>query len=741
MTALTRSKVRRTSVFFLSLSALGAMSGCENGEPWGVAGPESTLDDLQIELQISGVRGVDSPMAVAVNAIHESGEPLAGIQGYLRFDPSELQYLGQPLEGEDLVLVNAKRAAEGELRILSENIHGLPSRAAVLAFRPLCGSCDGNLSYRLEVAETRSAVPIWSADISGKTIEVSDLTAPENPRVLGIDDWAARLAPDLIDEATPTLERVPGMYRENLLFGDAIPDGVVNVLDSYLIANVSVGNIELIVDSDYSPAHDAVVTGNVLPFNLPGLGELGDDLEPGVEANGTRVINVLDITAIKRESVGFDQNVVGEVIPGRAPITTNRVILSGDITEDRTLYSDTIYELQGTVQVYNYATLTIQPGTRIEGDRDTFGALVIHRGADIVAEGTYLLPIVFTCDISHPDRGCWGGVTINGFGPLNNTEVIGSFELTREGTGTYGGNLVEDSSGVLRYVRIERTGRYFSFGRMPGLSLMGVGSGTVIDRVQVHRGSGDGVFVSGGKVDMTNIVLTDNGDVANGGSGLRWDDGWGAYSFDSTTPTPGGRVQFLIVRQDAGGQNAIRGSSSPESEDGPSRSIPQVYNATIVGYPGSLDTTVVFERATGGVLRNSIVLGSGGTGAGVDVDGTDACLMLGNADGIRIENSIFFGNSPDFTTGPADCDVGAYALDPAQMNRVLDPAITSPFGAWAADFRLLADSPALLDAVSPPADGFFDTTALFIGAVPARSLTGSSIPWFSGWTRWGGEYY
>src|SRR5688500_8022391 len=64
-------------------------------------------------------------------------------------------------------------------------------------------------------------------------------------------------------------------------------------------------------------------------------------------------------------------------------------VLSADITSNRTLFADTVYTLRGFVHVANGATLTIQPGTRIEGDFNTLGsALFITRGARIMACGT-----------------------------------------------------------------------------------------------------------------------------------------------------------------------------------------------------------------------------------------------------------------------------------------------------------------------------------------------------------------
>jgi hypothetical protein len=47
-----------------------------------------------------------------------------------------------------------------------------------------------------------------------------------------------------------------------------------------------------------------------------------------------------------------------------------------------------------------------------------------------------------------------------------------------------------------------------------GLTLNGVGSGTIIDFVQIHGGLDDGVEMFGGTAQMKHMVLTNNGDDA-----------------------------------------------------------------------------------------------------------------------------------------------------------------------------------------------------------------------------------
>jgi len=56
--------------------------------------------------------------------------------------------------------------------------------------------------------------------------------------------------------------------------------------------------------------------------------------------------------------------------------------ITTDITADRTLFADTVYTLKGFIHVTNGKTLTVQPGTKIQGDFNTLGSsLIVMPGA------------------------------------------------------------------------------------------------------------------------------------------------------------------------------------------------------------------------------------------------------------------------------------------------------------------------------------------------------------------------
>ena len=130
------------------------------------------------------------------------------------------------------------------------------------------------------------------------------------------------------------------------------------------------------------------------------------------------------------------------------------------------------------------AVLTIEPGTVIYGG-DTRATLFIQRGAKIMADGTDRRPIVFTSPQRVGSRAQldWGSLVVLGNAPINVAVGTAFLEGLPSTPGyNYGGTNAADSSGVLRYVRLEFGGFPIATDReINGLTLGGVGSGTVID--------------------------------------------------------------------------------------------------------------------------------------------------------------------------------------------------------------------------------------------------------------------
>jgi len=98
-----------------------------------------------------------------------------------------------------------------------------------------------------------------------------------------------------------------------------------------------------------------------------------------------------------------------------------RIVVQGEITGTVNWVNTNVYELQGFIYVVDGAVLTIQEGTRIEGDKATKGTLIIERGGKIEAIGTANAPIVFTSELPSGQRsyGDWGGIVLCGRATTN----------------------------------------------------------------------------------------------------------------------------------------------------------------------------------------------------------------------------------------------------------------------------------------------------------------------------------
>jgi len=211
------------------------------------------------------------------------------------------------------------------------------------------------------------------------------------------------------------------------------------------------------------------------------------------------------------------------------------VDVTGAITESTTWTSDKIYKLNQKVVVDAGATLTIQEGTIIKGTPGTgslASALIVARGAKINAVGTPSKPIVFTSssdnieigqtegtNLDENDRGLWGGLIILGNAPCSFSGDI--LEAQIEGIpaddtfGLYGGTDPADNSGVLSYISIRHGGALIGEGNeINGLTLGGVGNGTIINNIEVVANVDDGIEFFGGTVNASNLLVWAQGDDA-----------------------------------------------------------------------------------------------------------------------------------------------------------------------------------------------------------------------------------
>jgi hypothetical protein len=434
------------------------------------------------------------------------------------------------------------------------------------------------------------------------------------------------------------------------------------------------------------------------------------------------------MTSLKRAGGLLAVLLIASSFLGPQGMTQSNVFVSGRITSDTTWTRNHIYVLQGTVFVEN-AALTIEAGTRIIGDGGTIGTLVIARTGQIFAEGRADAPIVFTSDQAAGNRGRadWGGLIINGDAPIN---VPGGEAFGEGDTGVYGGDNENDSSGVLRYVRVEYAGIEFSpDNELNGIAFQGVGRGTEVEFVQVHFNKDDGLEFFGGTVDVKYALVTGIGDDC-----FDWTEGWQ------------GRGQFWIAQQHGDdADQGIEADNNAENNDLEPRANPTLYNLTLLGDPdmnegAESDEGILLREGTAATIRNTIVMGFKEVGLNINDSATFTVAAEGD---IKLGNMIFFDNNPNFADDPGE---GPFTTKEfAERNStivVMDPMLRGPFDLTSPDFRPLSESPAVtgeLPVMLPPNDGFFEP-ARFIGGISNERDPNPDAPylgnWLAGWTNY-----
>lgn len=347
------------------------------------------------------------------------------------------------------------------------------------------------------------------------------------------------------------------------------------------------------------------------------------------------------------------------------------------------------------------STLRIEAGTTLRGLPASF--ISIMRGSQILAEGTAAKPIVFTSLArTERKRGEWGGLVINGNAPINRCRAGASTcEAISEGIKVrevkFGGNQPEDNSGVLKYVRVEFAGYPISpDNELNGITFNGVGSSTIIENIQVHMNSDDGIEFFGGTASAKYVVLTDNEDDS-----LDWDMGWQ------------GRLQFVLIDQGTDQvDNGIEADNLQSPMSANPRSRPLISNMTMVGSPKS-GYGMLLRRGTGAEISNSIVMGF--KKACIDIDDAETFNNAPTATGITMSHMIL-DCAKSFELENGDAFVTEKFLKSQENVQVSSASLLG----WLPR----PGSPALRGG-STPEDLFFEPVE-FIGAM-------GSINWAQGW--------
>jgi hypothetical protein len=303
-----------------------------------------------------------------------------------------------------------------------------------------------------------------------------------------------------------------------------------------------------------------------------------------------------------------------------------------------------------------------------------------------MAMGTADQPIVFTSDAPAGERtaGDWGGLVLNGAAPAN---CVGFPDCPAEGliNTVYGGNDPNDSSGVVRYVRVEFAGRTLTVDNELNLFTMnGVGAGTTVEFVQAHIGNDDGVEWFGGTVKANHVVATGAADDL-----FDWQIGFTGglqYAYGAQN---GGRI-------DPDGSNGFEGDNNEDDFEAEPRSNPKMCNVTLIGAKGQPGGSVpalgmLLRRGTIGQFAKMIVTDFNDAGIQIrDMSTIDqACDQNGDPTGaLLVQDSIFF-------------DLGADGVTYASNHSSTEGAVcqtTDLFADWQASNGVVTTDPGLPDA-------------------------------------------
>ncbi|MEZ5055162.1 MAG: hypothetical protein R2807_10450 [Chitinophagales bacterium] len=413
------------------------------------------------------------------------------------------------------------------------------------------------------------------------------------------------------------------------------------------------------------------------------------------------------------------------------------VELSGNITGNRVLDRDTVYRLNGVVNVgidsiqnSNVAQatgiLTIESGTVIVGKKGTTGenpgTLVIHRDSKIYAEGTASKPIVFTSAELTKQPGDWGGLVICGRAKNN---LPGGYATLEGGYGAHhGGTNDADNSGILKYVRLEYAGYpILTDKEINTLTLGSVGSGTTISHIQASYGLDDAFEWFGGTVNCDHLI-----------SFKTTDDDFDC-DFGYT-----GKVQFAVAFRSSNLADPVSGSNCFEVDNDGSGTTnepftaPTFSNVSIFG-PKQDSTTSIdanFKRALHLRRSNKIKIYNSffsGFPQGIVIDGVNTKSYAENNE-LQIKNCVlslmnnWTGYTP-YKSDQAGFNVGDWFLDASRNNQTTTDVASAGYSfsqiyqTTTPNF-LLSNSAALLNGASfSGLTGF--TVVDYIGAFDATN--------------------
>lgn len=337
---------------------------------------------------------------------------------------------------------------------------------------------------------------------------------------------------------------------------------------------------------------------------------------------GILAISAAFLTSCSSDDSGKEEGPTSTFVPN--PLDFKGAINDGEVILDASV----VYKLTGKIQVNSGATLTIPAGTRIEGVGETASYIAVAQGGKINVNGTAANPVIMTSGLATKAAGNWGGLVICGKAPINRVSGGATTAQSEVADLTYGGTMNDDNSGSITYLVVEYAGAAFNTEKeFNGVSLFGVGSGTVFQNVQAIHGADDGFEFFGGSVNTSNLISIGNEDDQ-----FDWTEGW-----NGTNTNWYGKISFGKGNRGIEADNFEFGfANTPISN-------PAITNITLVGPGSTADGTIYaenqafkFRRGTKAIISNAFL---SGWKTGIDIEHDETIAFVGTA--LKVTNVAF----------------------------------------------------------------------------------------------------
>lgn len=476
----------------------------------------------------------------------------------------------------------------------------------------------------------------------------------------------------------------------------------------------------------------------------------------------------LSITACRKIETDGEKEVIVITQPGTGGPTGKRVNLEKYIDKDTTLYKVDENIITGIVYVKAGVTLTIEKGATVKAAYAgaNTAALIVNRGAKLMAVGTQEEPIVFTSASPTPLSGDWGGIVLLGKATINSNNggaeglyvPEGGFTINNAAKDGYAGSgdalvptpVNDDNSGTLQYVRIEYAGYAFQPNQeINSLTMAGVGSGTTIDHIQVSYAKDDAFEWFGGTVNCKYLIAyktqDDDFDTDNGYNGSVQ---FGLIIRDSSIADVS-KSEAFESDNDASGSNRLpqtKAVFSNVTAFGPQATPSNIGNSNYQGAAVQIrrnSSISIFNSVFSGWATGILIDASTGTPTETNIF-TAATLKLS---GIVISSCkkpiAFTVGSNANTTGKTEADITGW-FNSDTKNRIVTQGAEQtiyvrPFDYTSPDWQPFGNSVVVIPSAT---NTYFDDAILtarpfitkvdFLGGIAPSGPNGN---WYKGWTK------